>query len=121
VVAALAGAGIGLATFRAHPLRIHAAPLKVLEYMASGLPIIALKGSEAGDMVTRAGVGVTCATTGADIAQAVRRMMDDPAAYAAMSAAGPGAAAAYDWGTVLSREREMLAQLYGLDLKASVP
>jgi len=121
VVAALAGAGIGLATFRVHPLRVHAAPLKLLEYMAQGLPVIALAGSEAGDMVTRAGVGVTCATTPVDIAAAVRRMLGDPVAYARMSAAGPVAAVGYDWATVMARERGMLGDLYGLDLMAGAP
>jgi glycosyltransferase involved in cell wall biosynthesis len=119
VAAALATAGIGLATFRAHPLRIHAAPLKLLEYMASGLPVIALDGSEAGDMVTREGVGVTCATTGEAIAQAVRRLLGDPAGYAAMSRAGPAAAAGYDWSAVMARERGMLGRLYGLPWEAA--
>lgn len=121
VAEALATAGIGLATFRPHPLRIHAAPLKLLEYMASGLPIIALAGSEAGDFVTRAGVGVTCATDGAAIALAVRRTLDDPVAYAQMSAAGPVAARAHDWSVVLGRELDLLGQLDMLTLKSGTP
>lgn len=72
VIAALGRASVGLASFRAHPLRIHAAPLKLLEYMAAGLPVIALEGSETGDMVTRTGTGLCCATTPAGIAAALR-------------------------------------------------
>lgn len=116
VAAALSEASIGLATFRAHPLRIHAAPLKLLEYMASGLPTITLAGSEAGDMVKRTGVGVTCATTGEAIAQAVRDLLSAPVAATAMSWAGPIAAAEYDWFKVMARERATLGDLYGLDL-----
>ena len=111
VAAALAEAGIGLATFRPHPLRIHAAPLKLLEYLATGLPVIALKGSAAGDMVITTRTGVTCATTGAGIADAVRRLMADPAAYEQMSAKGPKVAADHDWKVVLTRESAILAEL----------
>lgn len=118
VGAALATASIGLATFRAHPLRIHAAPLKLLEYMASALPVIALEGSEAGDMVTRTGVGLTCATQGTDIARAVKAMLADPELYRRMSKAGPPAAAEHDWDLVLGREFDMLAHLYRLGAPA---
>jgi len=108
-------ASIGLAIFRPHPLRIHAAPLKVLEYMAAGLPALALDGSEAGDIVTRAGAGESCLCTGGDIAHAVLRMTGKPDIYSAQSAAGPPAAAARDWTKVMDAEFALIGQLYGTE------
>ena len=104
VAAALDAASIGLATFRPHPLRIHATPLKVMEYLASGLPVIALEGSEAGDIVAASGTGLTCKTTALEIASTVRRMLGDPVGYARMSEAGPLLAADHEWSKVLDRE-----------------
>lgn len=111
-IARLCRAGIGLAVFRPHPLRTHAAPLKIMEYMAAGLPVIALRGSEAGDMVTRLGTGLTCAATPDDIAAAIRRMLADPARFRRFSAAGPQAMAAYDWPAIMAREKARLEALY---------
>ena len=104
VAAALDAASIGLATFRPHPLRIHATPLMLMEYLASGLPVIALEGSEAGDIVTASGAGLTCQTTGPAIAATIRRMLSVPVAYARMSEAGPPLATEHDWVKVLDRE-----------------
>ncbi|MFC2968279.1 glycosyltransferase family 4 protein [Acidimangrovimonas pyrenivorans] len=115
VAAALAEAGIGLATFRPHPLRLHAAPLKVLEYMASALPVIALEGSEAGDLVERSGAGLTTACSGAGIAAAVRRLIGEPQLYRDCARAGPATARAHDWGRILAREFELISTLLDSD------
>lgn len=112
VIARLHRAGIGLAVFRPHPLRIHAAPLKIMEYMAAGLPVIALRGSEAGDMVERLRTGLTCAATPGDIADAIRRMLADPERFRQFSAAGPKAMATYDWPAIMAREKARLEALY---------
>jgi glycosyltransferase involved in cell wall biosynthesis len=111
VAAALPRAGIGLASFRSHPLRIHAAPLKLLEYMASGLPVIALDGSAAGDLVVATGTGVVAPTTGEAIAEAARRLLSDHDAYRRMSVAGPEVAADHDWDVVLDREFDRISAL----------
>jgi glycosyltransferase involved in cell wall biosynthesis len=111
VAGALAVAGIGLAAFRPHPLRIYAAPLKILEYLASGLPVIALAGSAGGDLIKDTDTGITCQSSGAGIAQAVRRLLSEPEAYLRFSAAGPGVAAAHDWDLILRREFEILQSL----------
>ncbi|UWR32287.1 glycosyltransferase [Sulfitobacter sp. W027] len=105
-------AGIGLAVFQPHPLRIHAAPLKVLEYMAAGLPVLALEGSEAGDIVTGAGIGLVCACTQAGIMDGVLRLLGDSAGYIAFSLAGPPAAAARDWAKVMRDEFALIDSLY---------
>lgn len=120
VAAALATAGIGLAVFRPQPLRIHAAPLKLLEYMASGLPVLALEGSEAGDMVARSGTGLTCACTAEGIAAAITRMMEDPETYCQSSAAGPAVAAEHDWARIMQREFALLTQVHTAAAKPAV-
>jgi glycosyltransferase involved in cell wall biosynthesis len=112
VFAELESAGLGLAVFRAHPLRIHAAPLKLLEYMAAGLPALALHGSEAGDIVTGAGAGATCACDPDSIAAAVLRLAADPAAYTACSRAGPLAARARDWARIMAAEFHEIDAVY---------
>lgn len=120
VAVALDSASIGLAAFRPHPLRIHATPLKVMEYLASGLPIIALEGSEAGDIVTASGTGLTCVTTGPAIASTIRRMLADPAGYTRMSAAGPQFAAEHEWSKVLDREYVLLTRALQDDPRSAV-
>lgn len=106
--AALDGAAIGLSVFRPAPLRIYAAPLKLLEYMAAGLPSLALAGSEAGDLVARTGAGLAVAADPAAIAGGVRALVADPERYRAMSKAALATAAAHDWTAVLERERALL-------------
>lgn len=113
IPAALDRADIGLATFRPNELRRYAAPLKVLEYMASGLPVIAVDGSEAADLVQATGTGLACGTNAPDIAAAITAMRAAPDAYRAMSRAGPAAARARDWCRVLDLEAALLAALDG--------
>lgn len=51
-------ADLGLANFRPIPLLIYAYPLKVLEYMAAGLPVIGTKGTETEKMLLKFRSGV---------------------------------------------------------------
>lgn len=111
VIARLSRAGVGLAVFRPHPLRIHAAPLKVMEYLAAALPVLALHGSEAGDLVERAGVGLTCGASAGEIASALDALLSDPERYCRFSAAGPAVARAHDWSRIMAREKALLQGL----------
>jgi len=112
VVDCLSQAGVGLAVFRPHPLRIHAAPLKVMEYMASALPVLALRGSEAGDLVERAGVGLTCGAVAGEIADALDVLLSDPERYCRFSEAGPAVAKEHDWSKIMEKEKALLQALY---------
>jgi glycosyltransferase involved in cell wall biosynthesis len=111
VIAELSRGGIGYAVFRPHPLRQYAAPLKVLEYMAAGLPVLAAEGSEAGDMVVRTQTGHALPCEASAIAEAAVRFLGDPGRYAALAAAGPSVARAHDWTTILTREYALLQDL----------
>jgi len=113
VVERLSQAGVGLAVFRPHPLRIHAAPLKVMEYMASALPVLALRGSEAGDLVETAGVGLTCGAVAEEIADRLDALLSDRERYCRFSATGPTVAREYDWARIMAKEKALLQALYG--------
>lgn len=119
VAEAIRQAGIGLSVFRPHPLRIHAAPLKLLEYLAAGLPVVALEGSAAGDLVVQTGTGATCAATGEGIADAVAGLLDRPEEYRRMSVAGRRVAREYDWEHVLLKEYRMLEALWPADAEGT--
>lgn len=121
VAEVLAREAIGLATFRPHPLRVHAAPLKLLEYMASGLPVVALDGSAAGDLVRATGAGALSPPTPEGIAAAVRGLVADPAAFRRMSEAGLRAAAEHDWGAILEREFRLLSAMGGAGAATTGP
>ncbi|MEX0284549.1 MAG: glycosyltransferase [Paracoccaceae bacterium] len=115
VIDELGKGGIGFAVFRPHPLRQYAAPLKVLEYMAAGLPVLAAEGSEAGDMVSRTGTGLALACSAQEICTATTRLLNDPAQFCAAAQAGPAVAADHDWTVILAREEQMLRGLLNAD------
>lgn len=52
-------ADIGLATFEPIPLLRYAFPLKVVEYMSAGLPVIASKDTESARLVHESGCGIS--------------------------------------------------------------
>lgn len=110
-LALLDRAGIGLAVFRPTPLRINAAPLKLMEYMAAGLPALAPEGSEAGDILHATGAGAVTAATPDAIATTLAAVLSNPPRHTAMSAAGPPAAAERDWAPVMARELQLLRAL----------
>lgn len=107
----LQAATLGFCVFQPTALRIHAAPLKLLEYMASGLPSLAVHGSEAGDLVARSGAGGLCAPDPASIVAAVQALHSDADAYAALSRAALETAQAMDWQQVLTREGRLLTSM----------
>ena len=124
VAAALNRAGIGLATFRPTPLRAYAAPLKVLEYMASGLPVLSTAGTEAGDLVDRTGTGAATSCDPQAIARAAIALLNNATTYAEMSGAGTAAARLHDWSLVMSWEWQMITEpdLASLQMRrAAVP
>jgi glycosyltransferase involved in cell wall biosynthesis len=54
----LAKGDIGIATSRENAFRMYASPLKIVEYMAAGLPVICSGGGEAEQMVNESGAGM---------------------------------------------------------------
>jgi glycosyltransferase involved in cell wall biosynthesis len=107
----LTHAAIGLATFRPTFLRVHAVPLKLLEYMAAGLPVLVTVGTEAGDIVTRAAAGHSISLEEGAIADAATAILSSESTWRTMSENGQRYAAMYDWKDVLAREWSVMGDL----------
>jgi glycosyltransferase involved in cell wall biosynthesis len=97
-------ADVGLANFRLTPFRTYAFPLKVVEYMAAGLPVIGTKGSETEQVITDYGCGVAIDCTPEAFADAVIALLGDRARYEEMAARAREVSAAFDWERLLERE-----------------
>jgi glycosyltransferase involved in cell wall biosynthesis len=104
----LADAAVGIATFEPTPLRVFAAPLKVFEYMAAGLPIIATDATEAADIVQRHRCGVSTPLDAAAIANAITHMLTNAERWGELSRNGVAASAHYDWSVLMEREWQVM-------------
>lgn len=100
----LAGAKIGLANSAPVAFRKYACPLKVIEYMAAGLPVIATAGTEAGDMITRMDCGVAIEYDVDSFADAVIALMNDTVTYERFRQSGIEHARTMTWDASLRRE-----------------
>lgn len=100
----LAGAKIGLANSAPVAFRKYACPLKVIEYMAAGLPVIATAGTEAGDMITRMDCGVAIQYGVDSFADAVIALLKDTATYERLRENGIAHARTMTWDALLHRE-----------------
>ncbi|HVZ02935.1 MAG TPA: glycosyltransferase family 4 protein [Dongiaceae bacterium] len=112
VRAYLAQASIGLALFQPNELRRYAAPLKVLEYMAAGLPTIATAESEAADLVTREACGVGVEFSAEAFTNAVLEILQDDESYHHMSIHAQRAAEKYNWSFLMATEYSVIGDAY---------
>lgn len=103
-------ADLGLANSRPNEFRMYACPLKVLEYMAAGLPVIATDGTEAADLVRAAGAGAAVPFDGEAFAGAVGAVFADAVGYASMRAGARRFAAKHAWAPLLAREIELIEE-----------
>ncbi|MEK8051123.1 glycosyltransferase [Ideonella sp. DXS22W] len=108
----LADAHLGVATFQPLELRKYAFPLKVLEYMAAGLPSIGTEGTETEDILRQHDCGVAVPYTAAAFAEAAIAMLGDPARYQRLAAHARESARQYDWHTLMAREHALLQQAW---------
>ncbi len=90
-------ADIGLATSRADAFRQYASPLKVVEYMAAGLPVIASGGGETALIIEESKAGLHVEFTPEAFASAVCGLLADPARLTELCCAGQAYARARDW------------------------
>jgi glycosyltransferase involved in cell wall biosynthesis len=112
VQAHLAAAAIGLAIFQPNELRRYAAPLKVLEYMAAGLPTIATAESEASDLVTREACGYGVDFDVDSFVTTVIKILQDDETYKNLSLHARRAAEKFDWSALMASEYIVLGDAY---------
>jgi len=99
----LAQADVGLATFRPNLMKDFSFPLKVIEYMASGIPVIGIQGTETARIIQEHGGGLVVDFTPRTVAGAIRSLLTDRALYSRCAAKAAGAAPLYDWDRLMDR------------------
>jgi glycosyltransferase involved in cell wall biosynthesis len=103
----LAQADIGVATSRGNAFRKYASPLKIVEYMATGLPVICSGGGEAEQMVEESKAGANIPFEPEAFAEAVRSLWAEPGSLSA----NRQAAIAYAQGRSWEQMGTLMAQL----------
>lgn len=101
-------ADIGLANSEPIPYRQYAFPLKVIEYMAAGIPVIATDDTESAEILERADCGVSCAFDPASFAAVATALLQDGERRRRYGANGVRGSEEMAWSTVLDRERALM-------------
>lgn len=111
--ALLGDAGIGLVVLHPEVGHLDSLPIKLFEYMAAGLPVIASDFPLWRSIVADAGCGLTVDPLDpAAIAAAIRQLLDNPAEADAMGRRGQAAVAArYNWEAESARLLELYRKL----------
>lgn len=105
-------ADIGLAFFKPTAVRRYAAPLKVFEYLAAGLPVITTPGTETADLLREAGAGCAVPYSPAAFAAAVRDILGDGRAYREASRAAMEFSERFDWKRLLDEEYRLIREAH---------
>jgi glycosyltransferase involved in cell wall biosynthesis len=100
----LAEADLGVAISRDNEFRRYACPLKVVEYMAAGLPVIGSKFGETQFIIEGANAGKTVEFSVQAFASAVIDLLTHQSEYNLHSANAISFAKAYDWEQLLNQE-----------------
>lgn len=107
----LGEADIGLAVSEPVLYRKFACPLKVLEYMASGLAVIGTSDTETADMIDRYGCGISIPYDRDAFASAAIKLLRDPGSAARYRENGIRHSKDMDWETMMGRELELIRSL----------
>jgi len=83
-------------------MKRYAFPLKVVEYMAAGLPVIGTQDSETERIIRAAECGVVVAYEPAAVAGAMVCLFTDRDGYARLAGNAAGASARFSWGPLLA-------------------
>lgn len=106
--ALLAQADLGLANSQPVEYRKFACPLKVIEYMAAGVPTVATADTEAAEIVERHDTGIATAFDAAAFAHAVTELWNDPARVARMVDRCDAVSRTYDWVALVERQLQIM-------------
>jgi len=94
---------IGIAAFRPNDFRKYAFPLKVIEYMASGLPVIATKVGETEQILADSRAGILIDFSHFDLSEAVFKLLKDDAFYALCRERALDFSKNYDWNCIIDK------------------
>jgi glycosyltransferase involved in cell wall biosynthesis len=108
----LAQGDIGVATYREYDHVRYAHPLKILEYMATGLPVIGTRvGGEAQTLIERAAAGEIIEFTPEAFANAATEILSNRSIYEMYSGNAANCAREYDWERLLDQELAFIEEL----------
>lgn len=96
----LSTAWIGVATFPPTGWNQYAFHLKILEYMAAGLPFVTTPVGDGALLASETGAGLVSQSHPETLAACIACLIDDADRRASMSVAGRAAAARYDWDLI---------------------
>lgn len=108
LAALLEDADIGLANSKPVLFRKYACPIKVLEYMAAGLPVIATENTEAGDLVCGLGCGLALPYDIDAFADAVLTLYGDAERYRTFRTQGIEQSRRMTWECLLGQEVDLI-------------
>lgn len=108
----LRDADIGLALFQPTMFRKYAVPLKVFEYMASGLPAIGVKGTETEEILRDYGCGLAVEYTKEALSAAVVTLFKDKETYSRLSNNAKKYSREFEWEGLLNKEYDLIQRTY---------
>jgi glycosyltransferase involved in cell wall biosynthesis len=106
----MAGAAVGLAASEPVPFRSYACPLKVIEYMAAGLPVIGTRDTETESLLARYECGLAVPFAPEAIGAAAARLLGEPALHERLRANGLRHGETLSWERVIGEELARIAQ-----------
>lgn len=109
----LAQADIGVATSRSNAFRQYASPLKIVEYMAAGLPVICSGGGEAEQMIEESRAGTNIPFEPEAFAAAVQAIWASPNELAAARDAATTYARSRSWEQMGTLMAQLICQVTG--------
>jgi glycosyltransferase involved in cell wall biosynthesis len=89
----------------------YACPLKLFQYMAAGLPVLATDVGELKDLVEKFQVGLTVSYDSAAFAKAVIELKENPDKLALYQSHGQAESASFDWHILMLKYLEIIENL----------
>jgi len=108
----LAQAHLGIAVFKPIQLRTYAFPLKLLEYMAAGLPVIGNHDTETEDVILKHDIGACVDFDAEEFARACVDILSDADRYHRLSSNAREAVKQYDWPTLMDHDYQLIKDNY---------
>ncbi len=105
-------ADVGLAAFRPNLMKDFAFPLKVVEYMAAGLPVVGTRGTETARIIEEYDAGLVVECSPRRLAEAIRSLLTDGSLYGRCAGNAARAGLSFDWDRLMEREYDEIRTAY---------